>query len=83
MFDVTFKPYIWQASNTSQQLGVIGTLAALVTFFMLVRLLLRRGRGALRRVAPLLGTQQCPALASRERLSLLAAINDLHRTLRL
>jgi hypothetical protein len=55
MYDVTLKPYIWQVSNTSQQLGVLGTLGALATFFVLFRLLLVRWRrGALRRVLPLL-----------------------------
>jgi hypothetical protein len=55
LYDVTFKPYVWQAANTSQQLGVIGTLAALATFFGLFRLLVRRRRrGGLRRVLPLL-----------------------------
>jgi hypothetical protein len=55
LYDVTFKPYPWQAANTSQQLGVIGTLAALATFFMLFRLLLQRRRaGGLRRVLPFL-----------------------------
>lgn len=55
LYDVTFKPYVWQVSNTSQQLGVLGTLGALATFFMLFRLLMRRWRGGgLRRILPLL-----------------------------
>ena len=54
LFDVTVKPYVWQVANASQQLGVVGSLAALAGFLALLRLLLQGGRTALRRVAPLL-----------------------------
>jgi hypothetical protein len=55
IYDVTVKPYPWQVANTSQQLGLLGTLGALATFFMLFRLLVVRWRrGGLRRVLPFL-----------------------------
>ena len=45
MRDVLLRPYPWQLGNTSQQLGLIGSLFAFVVFAMLIReLLLSRGR---------------------------------------
>lgn len=54
LFDITFRPYPWHAANTSQQLGVAGSLAALATLFMLLRLLALGGRRSLLRIAPLM-----------------------------
>jgi len=44
MRDVVLRPYPWQIENTSQQLGVIGTLVVVVTLFLLLRYI-RRNRG--------------------------------------
>ncbi len=37
VLDVLFKPYPWQISNLSQQLGMLGTLAVLALLFLLIR----------------------------------------------
>lgn len=43
--DVLFRPYPWQLDNVSQQLGLLGTVVALVLMFLLARALIRnRGR---------------------------------------
>lgn len=52
--DVIFKPYPWQISNTSQQLGVIGTLVMFVGLLMLVGALLQNGGAVMRRAGPLI-----------------------------
>ncbi len=45
MFDIIFRPYPWQLSNTSQRLGAIGTVVAVVGFFALLGFAWRaRGR---------------------------------------
>jgi hypothetical protein len=52
--DLTFRPYVWQVANASQQLGVIGSLAALATLFALVHTLVTRRGEILTRAGPLL-----------------------------
>lgn len=42
--DLLLRPYPWQIQNTSQQLGALGTFAALAVLFMLFRYV-RRNRG--------------------------------------
>jgi hypothetical protein len=51
--DVIFKPYPWQVQNTSQQLGVIGTLVLFVGLILLVGALLQNGGAVFRRAGPL------------------------------
>jgi hypothetical protein len=51
--DVIFKPYPWQVANTSQQLGVIGTLVMFVGLILLVGALLQNGGAVMRRAGPL------------------------------
>lgn len=51
--DVVLKPYPWQVANTSQQLGVIGTLVMFVGLIMLVGALLQNGGAVMRRAGPL------------------------------
>ncbi len=54
MSDVLFKPYPWQVGNTSQMLGALGSIVALVSMFLLVRFaVICRGQ-ILRRTAPLI-----------------------------
>jgi hypothetical protein len=52
--DLTFRPYVWQVSNASQQLGVIGSLVALATLFVLMHTLVTRRGEVLSRAGPLL-----------------------------
>jgi len=51
--DVIFKPYPWQVANTSQQLGVVGTLVMFVGLLLLIGALLQNGGAVMRRAAPL------------------------------
>jgi O-antigen ligase len=51
--DVITRPYLWQAQNASQQLGVIGTLVVLAALFLLFRAVIRNGRAIMRRAGPL------------------------------
>ncbi len=51
--DVVLRPYPWQVENTSQQLGVIGTLVMLVGLLLLIAALLQNGGAVMRRAAPL------------------------------
>lgn len=51
--DVILKPYPWQSQNTSQGLGILGTLVMLVAVGFLVVAVVRDGRGLMRRAAPL------------------------------
>ena len=48
--DVILRPYPWQLQNTSQRLGAIGTLVALIALFLLFRYI-RRNRGQVIAVA--------------------------------
>jgi uncharacterized protein YjeT (DUF2065 family) len=52
--DLTFRPYLWQVSNTSQQLGVIGSLVALATLLILIRTLFVARGEIFARAGPLL-----------------------------
>ena len=49
--DVIFRPYPWQVENTSQQLGVIGTLVMFVGLVLLLVAMFQRG-GVMRRAGP-------------------------------
>ena len=51
--DVVFRPYPWQVANTSQQLGVIGTLVMFVGLLLLLAALLQNGGAVMRRAGPL------------------------------
>src|SRR3954447_26628719 len=51
--DVIFKPYPWQVANTSQQLGVIGTLVMFGGLALLIGALLQNGRAVMSRAGPL------------------------------
>jgi hypothetical protein len=54
MFDIIFRPYPWQLSNTSQQLGAIGTVIAVVGFFALLGFAWRARGDVLTLTAPIL-----------------------------
>ncbi|MGI8873776.1 MAG: hypothetical protein ACR2KP_05520 [Egibacteraceae bacterium] len=51
--DVVLRPYPWQVANTSQQLGVIGTLVMFCGLLLLIGALLRNGGAVMRRAGPL------------------------------
>lgn len=51
--DVVLRPYPWQVANTSQQLGVIGTLVMFVGLALLVGALFQNGGAVMRRAGPL------------------------------
>lgn len=53
MLDITTKPYPWQLGNTSQRLGLLGTLFLFVGLIFLVGALLTNGRQIMRRAGPL------------------------------
>lgn len=52
--DVVLRPYPWQLANTSQQLGAVGTLVALVALWLLARYAWRSRGRILPRAAPIL-----------------------------
>ncbi len=52
--DLLFRPYVWQVANASQQLGVIGSLVALGTLFLLIHTLFTQRGHVLARAGPLL-----------------------------
>lgn len=52
--DLLLRPYPWQVANTSERLGVLGTLAALATLFWLLRYALRSRGELMRLAAPLI-----------------------------
>jgi hypothetical protein len=52
--DVLIRPYPWQLKNLSQQMGFLGTLAALVGLFALLRALWRTRGAIMRRAGPLI-----------------------------
>ena len=54
--DVIFRPYPWQVANTSQQLGVIGTLVMFVGLLLLISALLQNGGAVMRRAGPFVYT---------------------------
>jgi hypothetical protein len=51
--DIITRPYAWQAQNTSQQLGVLGTLVVLAALALLAAEIARNRRGIMRTAAPL------------------------------
>lgn len=61
--DVLFRPYPWQVDNTSQQLGLLGTLVALGLLALLIReLILSRG-AIMERAGPLIYLLFCLLVA--------------------
>jgi Dolichyl-phosphate-mannose-protein mannosyltransferase len=54
VYDVVFKPHPWQADNTSQQLGVLGTLVVFGALILLVQQVIRNRSGIMKRAAPLI-----------------------------
>jgi hypothetical protein len=54
VYDVTFKPYAWQAENTSQQLGILGTLIVLTCLVLLSQALWRNRKAAMQRAGPII-----------------------------
>lgn len=52
--DVLFRPYIWQLDNTSQQLGLFGSLVALAVLIGVVRELFRNRGKIMGRAGPLI-----------------------------
>jgi hypothetical protein len=54
VYDVIFKPYVWQAENTSQQLGILGTLVVLTCLALLCQALWRNRRTVMQRAGPLI-----------------------------
>ena len=50
--DVILRPYPWQVENTSQQLGVIGTLVMFVGLLLLMGALVQNGGAVMRRAGP-------------------------------
>lgn len=54
VLDISTKPYPWQVGNTSQQLGVLGTMTLFLGFLALFGTLMRDGRKLFRRAGPLI-----------------------------
>ena len=54
MLDVVVRPYPWQVSNPSQQLGAVGSLFALTVFVLLIGSAWQRRREAMALTGPLL-----------------------------
>jgi hypothetical protein len=54
IYDVVFKPYPWQAENTSQQLGVLGTMVVFVALILLAQQLIRNRSAFMERAGPLI-----------------------------
>jgi len=53
VFDVIFRPYVWQTRNVSQQLGALGTLVVLACLALLAQALARNRRAIMQRAGPL------------------------------
>ncbi len=54
IFDVTFKPFVWQLDNPSQRLGAIGGLITLALLWLLALALARRRGEIFARAGPLI-----------------------------
>ena len=54
IFDVTFKPFVWQLDNPSQRLGAIGGLITLALLWLLAVALARRRGEIFARAGPLI-----------------------------
>jgi hypothetical protein len=52
--DVVLRPYPWQVQNTSQRLGVLGTMVLFVGLILLISATLQSGGEILRRAGPLI-----------------------------
>ena len=52
--DIALKPYPWQSQNTSQRLGIIGTLIVLFTLAALIAAISRHRTGLMARAGPLI-----------------------------
>jgi membrane associated rhomboid family serine protease len=53
ILDITTKPYPWQLGNTSQRLGLLGTVFLFVGLILLLGALLTNGKEIMRRAGPL------------------------------
>jgi hypothetical protein len=53
VLDVVTRPYPWQLQNTSQQLGLFGTLFLFVGLILLIAALVRNGKVVMKRAGPL------------------------------
>lgn len=53
ILDITTRPYPWQLQNTSQKLGVLGTLFMFVGLVFLIAALITNGKTIMRRAGPL------------------------------
>ena len=51
--DVVLRPYPWQLENTSQQLGLLGTLVAFVGLLLVIAAMFQNGGAVMRRAGPL------------------------------
>jgi len=54
VFDLIFRPYLWQLQNPSQQLGAMGTLVVLAGLLLMLRYAWRARGSVLALVAPIL-----------------------------
>jgi len=54
VLDIVTKPYPWQTGNTSQQLGVLGTLFMFAGLLLLAGAILRQPSAIMRRAGPLI-----------------------------
>jgi hypothetical protein len=54
IYDVVFKPYPWQTENTSQTLGVLGTLVLFAALVLLAQQLIRNRSAIMQRAGPLI-----------------------------
>jgi hypothetical protein len=53
VYDVITRPYLWQAQNTSQRLGILGTLVVLTCLVLLVGAVLQNRSTVMQRAGPL------------------------------
>lgn len=53
ILDITTKPYPWQLENTSQRLGVLGTMFMFAGLILLFGALIQNGASIMRRAGPL------------------------------
>ena len=53
VFDVVFRPFLWQTRNISQQLGGLGTLVVLACLALLAQALARNRRAIMQKAGPL------------------------------
>jgi hypothetical protein len=53
VLDVVMRPYPWQLQNTSQQLGLFGTMFLFVGLILLIAALIKNGKVVMKRAGPL------------------------------